>query len=30
MSERGRPVADEKGLVVSIDGIIQEVNGAFG
>jgi PAS domain S-box-containing protein len=25
MSERGRPVADETGLVVSIDGIIQEV-----
>jgi len=25
MSERGRPVADETGLVVSIDGIIQEI-----
>jgi PAS domain-containing protein len=25
MSERGRPVTDETGLVVSIDGIIQEV-----
>jgi len=25
MSERGRPVSDETGLVVSIDGIIQEV-----
>jgi PAS domain S-box-containing protein len=25
MSERGRPVADETGLIVSIDGIIQEI-----
>lgn len=27
MSERGRPVSDESGRVVSIDGIIQEIDG---